>query len=81
MGEKKAVFKIKKRAAFKEGTKRNLKAQSHPELHEVSDSTVSLEATQNSAGRRQSQPISIFAAELRAEYKSVDQMEKGMTQR
>lgn len=59
---------------------RNLKTQSPPELHKVSGSTVSLGAMQNSAGRRQSQPISIFAAVPQVEYKSLDQMEKQMTQ-
>lgn len=56
--------------------KNDLKAQSPPEILELSSSAASLEAMQNSAGRRQSQPISISAAVAWAEYKAVDQRDK-----
>lgn len=68
------------RAALR-GEKSDLKAQSPPELLEVSGSAASLEATQNSAGRRQSQPISISATVAQAEYKAEDQREKRIRQR
>lgn len=56
----------------------DLTAHTPPELLEVSGNAASLEATSNSAGRQQSQPISISAAVARAEYKAVDQREKRM---
>lgn len=59
--------------------KSDLKAQSPPELLEVSGTAASLEATQNSAGSWQSQPISNSAVAL-VEYKAVDQREKRMRQ-
>lgn len=45
------------------------------ELQEVSGSAASLEATQNSAGRRQSQPISFSAAVPGPGYKAEDERE------
>lgn len=64
-----------------EGNKSDLRSQSSPsELLEVSGSIASLEGTGNSAGRQQSQPISISAAGAWAEYKAVDQREKRMRQ-
>ena len=53
--------------------KSDLKAQSPPERLEVSGIATSLEAMQNSAGKRQSQPTSISDNVARAEYKAVDQ--------
>lgn len=68
-------------AGYEVVRKKNLKAQSPPELLEVSGRAASLKATQNSAGRRQSKPISISAAAALAEYKAVDQREKRMRQK
>lgn len=68
------------RAAFR-GGKSDLKAQSPPELLEVSSRAASLGATQNSAGMGQSQPISISAAVAWAEYKAVDRRHKRIRQK
>lgn len=57
-----------------------MKAHSPPQLLEVSGSAASLEDTQNSACRQQSQPISNSAAVAWAEYKAVDHREKKMRQ-
>lgn len=54
--------------------------ESHPELLEVSATAASLQATQNTAGSWQSQPISISAVAW-LEYKAVDQRERRMRHR